>query len=103
MMTAADHYDVSFSYFTLALLEDSGWYKADYSKAENMMFGRGQGCAFIYESCIDPKTKRAKFPEFCDEADADVCSFERNYVAKCSLTRRDVPRAFDYFGNGIAG
>jgi len=37
---------------TLALLEDSGWYKADYSVAGISVFGHGAGCDFVYEDCI---------------------------------------------------
>lgn len=40
---------------TLALLEDSGWYRANYQSEyiQISMFGHGAGCGFIEESCID--------------------------------------------------
>jgi hypothetical protein len=31
-----------YSVFTLALLEDTGWYKPDISKADNLLFGYGE-------------------------------------------------------------
>jgi hypothetical protein len=37
---------------TLALLEDSGWYRVDYSNASVPTFGLGAGCDFVYNSCI---------------------------------------------------
>ncbi|XP_064602969.1 ciliated left-right organizer metallopeptidase-like isoform X2 [Liolophura sinensis] len=31
---------------TLALFEDTGWYKVDYSQADNFTWGKGEGCEF---------------------------------------------------------
>ena len=35
------------SKFTLALLEDSGWYKVDYNKADKFNFAKNSGCDFF--------------------------------------------------------
>lgn len=35
------------SNMTLALFEDSGWYKPDYSKAEDLWWGKNGGCALF--------------------------------------------------------
>lgn len=37
---------------TLALLEDTGWYKADYSTVHISNFGYGSGCDFVNKDCI---------------------------------------------------
>jgi hypothetical protein len=37
---------------TLALLEDSGWYKGNYSATEISPFGHAAGCPFVEEDCI---------------------------------------------------
>ena len=36
---------------TLALLEDSGWYKANYEMAEDFL-GNNLGCDFVDKSCL---------------------------------------------------
>ena len=41
------------SEFTLALLEDSGWYKANYYTGGLMRFGKNQGCFFLNKDCFD--------------------------------------------------
>jgi hypothetical protein len=41
------------SAFTLAALEDSGWYRANYDDAEPLDWGRGAGCDFVLLSCWD--------------------------------------------------
>jgi len=41
-----------FSPLTLALLEDSGWYKANYSNTRISPFGHGAGCDFVEKDCI---------------------------------------------------
>ena len=47
--------------FTLALLEDSGWYKANYYTGGLMRFGKHQGCAFLYEDCEVNDNSKNKF------------------------------------------
>ena len=37
---------------SLALLEDSSWYKANFAAATTPTFGRGAGCGFVESSCI---------------------------------------------------
>ncbi len=40
------------SEFTLALVEESGWYKANYYTGGLMRFGKNKGCAFIEKNCL---------------------------------------------------
>jgi len=42
----------AFSSVTLALLEDSGWYRGNYSMTVKSTFGHGAGCDFVNEDCI---------------------------------------------------
>ena len=49
------------SEFTLALLEDSGWYKINYFTGGLMRFGKNQGCAFIEEDCLNKNELETKF------------------------------------------
>ena len=39
------------SRITLALMEDTGWYSADYSQAQPLIWGKGLGCDFVLNSC----------------------------------------------------
>ena len=41
------------SEFTLALLEDTGYYKAKYYTGGLMRYGKGKGCSFVKDRCID--------------------------------------------------
>ena len=46
-------FEQKLSPLTLALFEDSGWYKAEYSMSSISPFGHGVGCDFVYEDCIN--------------------------------------------------
>ena len=48
------------SEFTLALLEDSGWYKPKYYTGGLFRFGKNQGCEFIYDECIENNQTKFK-------------------------------------------
>jgi len=52
---------------TLALLEDTGWYKVDYTNVTAPTFGLGAGCDFINGDCIvDDKVAPYAKDYFCD-------------------------------------
>ena len=77
------------SEFTLALLEESGWYKANYYTGGLMNFGKNKGCDFLNSDCI--KLEEIEIPgqtifyydipfpkEFCYESKSDgTCSVGR--------------------------
>ena len=45
--------EVYISEFTLALLEDSGWYKINYFTGGLMRFGKNRGCEFLNNDCCN--------------------------------------------------
>ena len=51
MASTSAHHAV-YSALTLAALEDSGWYRANYSTAEPLLWGRNKGCSFLSEKCV---------------------------------------------------
>eukprot|EP00554_Chaetoceros_debilis_P014309 CAMPEP_0194124942 /NCGR_PEP_ID=MMETSP0150-20130528/59201_1 /TAXON_ID=122233 /ORGANISM="Chaetoceros debilis, Strain MM31A-1" /LENGTH=2931 /DNA_ID=CAMNT_0038818727 /DNA_START=94 /DNA_END=8886 /DNA_ORIENTATION=- len=75
---------------TLAILEDSGWYKADYTSSSVSPFGHGRGCDFVYEDCI----VNSEVPEwgkgfFCNDLYTDQssmrCDSSHKYITRCDL------------------
>lgn len=50
-MTGVHTQNPVYSRITLALLEDSGWYKPDYAAAGELSYGKGMGCDFAMKSC----------------------------------------------------
>lgn len=50
-MTGSASVNPVFSGLTLSLLEDSGWYRVNYSVADPLFWGRGQGCNFVAQAC----------------------------------------------------
>ena len=67
------------SEITLALLEDSGWYKINYYTGGLMRFGKNRGCEFIYNNCLDFNYYTSFPNEFFDyiEKDNPSCSAGR--------------------------
>ena len=70
------------SEFTLALLEDSGWYTVNYYTGGLMKFGMHKGCKFLYNDCIVDRNNHILTNDFCiTHADSDVtegtCSIGR--------------------------
>ena len=52
---------------TLALLEDTGWYKVNYANVTTPTFGLGAGCDFVEGDCIvDDKVAPYAKDYFCD-------------------------------------
>ena len=80
---------------TLALLEDSGWYKANYDVATVSSFGLYSGCDFVFDDCI----QNGEVPDwgkdfFCNTMlgstqTAPSCDFTRRFISKCDLVDFD--------------
>jgi len=88
----------SLSPLTLALLEDSSWYKADFSKSTVPLFGRGAGCGFMEGVCVSkfnsvPEYSRGFFcSDFAYENLFETprpsgCDYTHNHKADCYIPR----------------
>ena len=79
---------------TLALLEDSGWYKSEFDSADISPFGHGRGCDFVFEDCIvDGNVPEWGKGTFCDElnglSSTPKCDISHNYITRCDLVDYD--------------
>ena len=95
------------SEFTLALLEDSGYYKANYYTGGLMQFGKNKGCDFIKNKCVNDGKIESKFSnEFFD----DIDNGSGNHDTSCSSDRQsrayhiiysynELPSYYQYFSD----
>ena len=61
------HEEEVLSEFILALLEDTGFYKANYYTGGLMRFGKGKGCDFVNQKCVNSQQINPLFEnEFFD-------------------------------------
>lgn len=102
MSPDANHYP-RVSTMTLALLEDSGWYKPDYTLAGAFTYGRGKGCGFLEQSCVQNGT--TPFPDYFCTAPGESCktwsrirgcSHDRLAKAVCGNCIHDEPLPAEY-------
>jgi hypothetical protein len=80
------------SHLTLALMEDSGWYRANFTQGKMSPWGLGAGCDFVGKPCItqDPTTLAPVLPEyskgfFCLEGSARGCSPALTHKMACTV------------------
>ena len=93
------------SEFTLALLEDTGYYKANYYTGGLLKFGKNKGCDFLNKKCVIDQQVNKKFKnEFFDSImnDGGVdpgCSSGRQSRAYHFLLQyyEDIPEYYRYF------
>jgi len=115
-MTGTHTQNPVYSRLTLALMEDTGWYKANYSLAQDLSWGKNLGCDFVTKSCKQwMDMKRAKgqsIHPFCNKVKRDPleteCTDDRSSVALCNLVEHTQPLAnfyqnFDYIPHVIPG
>ncbi|MBZ3874836.1 Leishmanolysin-like peptidase [Sciurus carolinensis] len=106
-MTGSHTQNRVLSRITLALMEDTGWYKANYSMAEKLDWGRGMGCDFVRKSCkfwIDQqRQKRQMLSPYCDTLRSNplqlTCRQDQRAVAVCNLQKfpKPLPPEYQYF------
>ncbi|KAJ1175772.1 hypothetical protein NDU88_001057 [Pleurodeles waltl] len=112
-MTGSHTQNRVFSRITLALMEDTGWYKANYSMAEKLDWGRDKGCDFVMKSCkfwMDKQREGKKLlMPYCDTLRSNplqlTCRQDQRAVAVCNLQRfsKHLPQEYQYFDhlNGV--
>ncbi|XP_049884128.1 leishmanolysin-like peptidase isoform X1 [Pectinophora gossypiella] len=106
-MTGTHTQNSVFSRISFAMMEDTGWYRADYSHAAPLDWGKGLGCTFAKASCkqwINQQRLRRKNPApFCERVKGDPlrteCSPRRNAVVLCNLVKHEtiLPRQYQHF------
>ncbi|XP_077305874.1 leishmanolysin-like peptidase [Lithobates pipiens] len=106
-MTGSHTQNRVFSRITLALMEDTGWYRANYSMAQRLDWGRGKGCDFVMKSCkfwIDQQSQRNRsVSPFCHTIRSNplklACRQDQRAVAICNLQRfpQRLPQEYQYF------
>jgi hypothetical protein len=78
------------SSLTLALMEDSGWYRADYGMSRMSTWGLGAGCDFVNEPCLTKTDSGSEIPEyskgyFCNNQNEEGCSSELTHKQGCTV------------------
>ncbi|MBR3672722.1 MAG: hypothetical protein IKN65_00290, partial [Clostridia bacterium] len=73
--------ELAISEFTLALLEDTNWFKANYYTGGLMRFGKNQGCDFFNEHCLH-------FPDFTSKFTNEFFSLDMNGYSSCTTGRQ---------------
>lgn len=101
---------------TLALLEDSGWYKANYTKANVSPWGHGVGCDFVSSPCLvgggnrrDGSVPSYAKGYFCNKASSRGCSPAYTHKMACTVIDYSLrgqyqpPVQFQYFSDQAIG
>ncbi|RCN31673.1 Leishmanolysin [Ancylostoma caninum] len=98
-MTGVTTQVYALSRLTLALFEDSGWYKVNYDKAEEMKWGQGLGCKFAKQSCLTWMKANIKDPyPYCNVLGDTRCTDNRRAKVRCNLVSgsKQLPSTYDY-------
>jgi hypothetical protein len=103
-MVSTDYDETVISDITLALFEDSGWYKANYYTGGLFRFGKNEGCEFFSQKCIEQKI--TPFPlEFCTRQESEGCTAGYLSKGECFLGyfNGDLPENYQYFSDSTQG
>ena len=84
-MTAVKYDEIVISEITLALLEDSGFYKVNYYTGGLFRYGKNQGCEFLNSYCVYGDVSLHE-NEFCITEGTTMCTPGRTHRGMCGLT-----------------
>jgi hypothetical protein len=98
-MTGTASRNPVFSELTLALLEDTGWYRANYSLAGQLLWGQGMGCDFVHRGCNNWPSGYNGY--FCSSAGKQGCTADYQAKGECQIgTASNLPPAiYQYFSD----
>jgi len=93
---------------SLALLEDSGWYRADYTQSQVSVWGHGAGCGFVDQPCLDKSSRGTSVPEagrgfFCSIERETGCSANHQHKQMCFLFSYSTEVDQQWFDNPMLG
>lgn len=92
------------SEFTLMLLELLGWYDINHYTGGLMKYGKGLGCSFFKDDCIDISKNSVSFPNLFCEYSFGTCSFGRQSRSYCGNGEKiDGNDIMYYTRNGYSG
>lgn len=101
MVGAIAAVDFAFSAITLALFDDSGFYKVVYDHATTFSWGRNQGCNFHTTACLINGV--TQFSEFCN-VQQEGCEANNLNVGICTISSSlTLPVYNQYFSNPSQG
>lgn len=106
-MTGTHTQNSVYSRITLAVLQDTGWYVANFSKAGKLEWGKDLGCDFAQKSCKswidDRRAQNLSIRPFCDRVKGDLlqiaCTDDRTSKAVCNMKQfqEPLPPAYQNF------
>lgn len=83
MVSDFDIHDIVYSDTSLAVFEDSGWYKVNYQYANEPIWGYKKGCKFLQEKCV--VNQRPNFDEFCQNSTYSHCDYKHLRKGDCNI------------------
>ena len=85
--------------FTMALMEDSGWYQIDFTFSQHFTWGADAGCAFINGDCVERVTATSNFEQFwCSGSGDNGCSADYSTIAECkNQVTSSIPAEFQWY------
>ena len=103
-MTSIHYDEITISEITLALFEDSGWYKVKYYTGGLFRYGKNQGCEFLNSYCVYGDISLHK-NEYCITERATMCTPGRTHRAMCGLTTYpdELDKYYRYFTDSRKG
>jgi hypothetical protein len=107
-MVSTNYHENVISDITLALFEDSGWYKPNYYTGGLFRFGKNQGCSFLEEKCVKNKKEglETDFPnDFCLEDSKAFCGSSHIARGICVIreVEEDLEEDYQYFDDSNLG
>jgi hypothetical protein len=88
------------SEISLALFEDSGWYKVNYYTGGLFRYGKNAGCNFVQNKCVE--NGKTNYPDtFCLNSNEEMCFANRLAKGICNLSvnAKDLDPNYRYFDN----
>lgn len=89
---------------TMAILQDTGWYRANFGLSGTLWHMKDMGCVFATASCSSWYPSGSFGPLFCEQ-DTTGCNPGRSHVSTCSYATYTtaLPTFFQYFADPRLG
>jgi len=103
-MSSSSSYNPIRSILTLSALQDSGWYTVNFSNAQELLWGKNEGCLFAEDRC-NLRSSPYNCPPYVS-GPAENCNFDGTLKGICNVVEftAPLPMWYNYYGDpNVAG
>lgn len=101
LMSAVYTQGIGMSKLDFMVLHDMPFYRINFEELNKTVtdsqWGKGLGCSFAHDSCLDSYLKNKEYSPFCFNGKEEKCTYDNNGIGKCEVIEYKSKKMYDRY------